>query len=195
MVFEAANDLTAAAAARVGRHLLNHCFTVTGGHNQHLQAEGGNSATNATATAATVAVVGADAWSGVNADIGVHADRYSVRLIYWLLHTLAALALLILMLTWWPPPDRVFPRKKPVARLVPWCLVGRMLGYGVIDWREGKLTPFLRFFRERHEVLSLWMGDMQFITFRARLTHFAASMICTAALSMVGTYGCFTMTF
>jgi hypothetical protein len=60
-----------------------------------------------------------------------------------------ALALLILMLTWWPPPDRVFPRKKPVARLVPWCLVGRMLGYGVIDWREGKLTPFVRYFRER----------------------------------------------
>ena len=40
------------------------------------------------------------------------------------------------MLSWWPPPDRVFPRKKPVMRLLPWCLVGRMLGYGVIDWRE-----------------------------------------------------------
>lgn len=181
MVFQAANTLAAAAAARVGRHLLNHCFTVTGGSNQHqhLVADGGTSN-------ATVAVAGADAWSGVDADIGVHADRYSVRLIYWLVHTLAALALLILMLTWWPPSERVFPRKKPVARLVPWCLVGRMLGYGVIDWREGKLTPFLRYFRERHELLSLWMGDMQFITFRARLTHFAASMICAASLSMVG---------
>lgn len=61
-----------------------------------------------------------------------------------------------------------------------------MLGYGVIDWREGKLTPFFRYFRERHELVSLWMGDMQFITFRARLTHFAASMVCTASLSMVG---------
>lgn len=183
MVFQDANILAAAAGARVGRRLLNHCFTVTGGHDHHLQADGGTS----NGTAATVAVAGADAWSGVNADIGVHADRYSVRLIYWLVHTLAALALLILMLTWWPPPERVFPRKKPVARLVPWCLVGRMLGYGVIDWREGKLTPFLRYFRERHELLSLWMGDMQFITFRARLTHFAASMICTASLSMVGT--------
>ena len=39
---------------------------------------------------------------------------------------------------------------------------------------EGKLTPFFRYFRERHELLSLWMGDFQFITFRARLTHFAA---------------------
>jgi hypothetical protein len=42
---------------------------------------------------------------------------------------------------------------------------------------------------ERHDLVSLWMGDMQFITFRARLTHFAASMICTASLSMGLTVG------
>eukprot|EP00740_Mantoniella_antarctica_P025320 CAMPEP_0198704882 /NCGR_PEP_ID=MMETSP1468-20131203/390127_1 /TAXON_ID=1461545 /ORGANISM="Mantoniella sp, Strain CCMP1436" /LENGTH=371 /DNA_ID=CAMNT_0044463719 /DNA_START=477 /DNA_END=1588 /DNA_ORIENTATION=+ len=179
-----------AAARVVGRRLLNHCFTVTGGEDHHLatgaaKSSGGSTTGDGAANAtATPGGVGADLWGPAGVESGVHADRYSVRLLYWLVHTLAALGLLILMLTWWPPPDRVFPRKKPVARVVPWCLVGRMLGYGVIDWREGKLTPFTRYFRERHEVLSLWMGDMKFITFRARLTHFAASIICTASLSM-----------
>ena len=65
-------------------------------------------------------------FSWVSGNTGkLHADPYTVRMVYWLVNVVAAFGLLILMLTWWPPPDRVFPRKKPVARLVPWCLVGR----------------------------------------------------------------------
>ena len=57
------------------------------------------------------------------------------------------------------------------------------LGYGVIDWREGKLTPG-RTSGGRDEVLSRFTGDMNFITFRARLAHLAAGVACTASLSM-----------
>jgi hypothetical protein len=75
-----------AVVTRVGRHLLDHCFTVTGGEDHHAVVDNavGGEATNATA------VVGADAWAGVAVDSGVHADRYSVRVIFWLVHTLAA---------------------------------------------------------------------------------------------------------
>ena len=163
----------AAASARAGgRRLLDHCFDQFGG---------GHEQTDGNGTAVPVDTLGTS-WEAV--ETGVHADPLVVRLIYWLVYVLAAVVLLIAMLTTWPPPDRVFPRKRPVARVVPWCLVGRMLGYGVIDWREGKLTPFWRYFRERHELLSLWLGDMQFITFRCRITHFLAGIACTASLSM-----------
>ena len=170
------------SGAAIGRRLLGHCFTVTGGSGHAPASQtssGGGASSPASANVTSANLDGADSWASVD-----HADPHTVRLIYWLSFILAAVGLLVLMLNWWPPPDRVFPRKRPVARVLPWCLLGRMLGYGVIDWREGKLTPFLRYFRERHEVLSLWMGDMQFITFRARLTHLAASMVCTASLSM-----------
>ena len=158
------------------RRLLGHCFDEFGGHHTDDRADAaGSNGTDASA-------FGGTNWAAV--ETGVHADPLVVRLVYWLVYVLAAVVLLIAMLTIWPPPDRVFPRKRPALRVVPWCLLGRMLGYGVIDWREGRLTPFPRYFRERHEVLSLWLGDMRFITFRARLTHFFAGIACTASLSM-----------
>ena len=162
----------AASAYAGGRRLLDHCFDEFGG---------GHDRTNVNGTAVPVDTLGTS-WEGV--ETGVHADPLVVRLVYWLVYVLASVVFLIVMLSVWPPPDRVFPRKRPVARVIPWCLVGRMLGYGVIDWREGKLTPFWRYFRERHELLSLWLGDMQFITFRCRITHFLAGIACTASLSM-----------
>ena len=162
----------AVSAYAGGRRLLDHCFDEFGG---------GHDRTNVNGTAVPVDTLGTS-WEGV--ETGVHADPLVVRLVYWLVYVLASVVFLIVMLSVWPPPDRVFPRKRPVARVIPWCLVGRMLGYGVIDWREGKLTPFWRYFRERHELLSLWLGDMQFITFRCRITHFLAGIACTASLSM-----------
>ena len=44
---------------------------------------------------------------------GVHADPLVVRLVYWLAYVVAARTPPVFMLTVWPPPDRVFPRKNP----------------------------------------------------------------------------------
>ena len=158
-----------------GRRLLDHCFDEFGGGHEE------NAHHNGTAAVELHAHEGTN-WEPVVT--GVHADPLVVRLVYWLVFLVAAVLLLVFMLTVWPPPDRVFPRKKPVARLIPWCCMGRMLGYGVIDWREGKLTPYFRYFRERHELLSLLTGDMKFITFRARVAQLIAGVACTASLSM-----------
>ncbi len=164
-----------AGGARLpGRRLLDHCFDEFGGGHEEVTYDNG--------TAADLAAHEGTNWEPVVT--GVHADPLVVRLVYWLVYVVAAVLLLVFMLTVWPPPDRVFPRKKPVARVIPWCCMGRMLGYGVIDWREGKLTPYFRYFRERHELLSLFTGDMKFITFRARLAHLIAGVACTASLSM-----------
>jgi hypothetical protein len=152
-----------------GRRLLEHCFTQFG-----ATSETGHEDANHTHS-------GASDWEATHS---VHVDPYTVRLLYWTAHVLFAALMLILMLRLWPPPDRVFPRKRPVCRCLPWCCAGRMLGYGVIDWHEGRLTPFVRYFKERHDLLSLYFGDYDFITFRCRLTHFAAGIVCTAALSM-----------
>ena len=148
-----------------GRRLLDHCWEGLGG--EHVD---DGLLANATAT--------------VEDTGGNHMDPLVVRLLYWLVYVLTAAILLVSMLRIFPPPDRVFPRKKHVAGVVPWCCAGRMLGYGVIDWREGKLTPFWRYFRERHDFLSLFMGDHEFITFRMRLAHFMADLCCTMSLSM-----------
>ena len=48
----------------------------------------------------------------------------------------------------------------------------------------GKLTPFWRYFRERHDFVSLWLGDHEFITFRMRRVHFMTDICCTMSLSM-----------
>ena len=165
---------SAGGARLPGRRLLDHCFDEFGGGHEEVTYNNG--------TAADLAAHEGTNWEPVVT--GVHADPLVVRLVYWLVYVVAAVLLLVFMLTVWPPPDRVFPRKKPVARVVPWCCMGRMLGYGVIDWREGKLTPYSRYFRERHELLSLFTGDMKFITFRARLAHLIAGVACTASLSM-----------
>lgn len=94
MVFRGANDLASAAAARVvGRHLLDHCFKVTGGHGHTVVAPPSSNAT------AEGGAESAEVWAGVD-EGAVHVDPYTVRLIFWLVHTLAALGLLILMLTW-----------------------------------------------------------------------------------------------
>ena len=167
--------VSAGGARLPGRRLLDHCFDEFGGGHEE-------STHNNTAADLDLAAHEGTNWEPVVT--GVHADPLVVRLVYWLVYVVAAVLLLVFMLTVWPPPDRVFPRKKPVARVIPWCCMGRMLGYGVIDWREGKLTPYFRYFRERHEVLSLFTGDMNFITFRARLAHLAAGVACTASLSM-----------
>ena len=167
--------VSAGGARLPGRRLLDHCFDEFGGGHEEITH-------NNTAADLDLAAHEGTNWEPVVT--GVHADPLVVRLVYWLVYVVAAVLLLVFMLTVWPPPDRVFPRKKPVARVIPWCCMGRMLGYGVIDWREGKLTPYFRYFRERHEVLSLFTGDMNFITFRARLAHLAAGVACTASLSM-----------
>jgi hypothetical protein len=159
------------------RRLLEHCFDEFGGGHE---SESGTSANGNNATA--LAALDGTNWEPVVT--GVHADAVFVRLVYWLVFVAAAGLLLVFMLSVWPPPDRVFPRKKPVLNAVPWCCMGRMLGYGVIDWREGKLTPFFRYFKERHELISLFTGDMKFITFRSRVAHFVTGSACTASLSM-----------
>lgn len=156
------------------RRLLEHCFDEFGGGHEHTLANG-NNVTDLTSHDGTN-------WEPVVT--GVHADPVVVRLVYWLVFVVAATLLLVFMLTVWPPPDRVFPRKKPVAKTIPWCCMGRLLGYGVIDWREGKLTPFPRYFKERHELISLFTGDMNFITRKARVAHFMTGVACTASLSM-----------
>jgi len=30
-----------------------------------------------------------------------------------------------------PPPQRVWPSKRPLCGLLPWCLISRLLGYGL----------------------------------------------------------------
>ena len=98
----------AVSAYAGGRRLLDHCFDEFGG---------GHDRTNVNGTAAPVDTLGTS-WEGV--ETGVHADPLVVRLVYWLVYVLASVVFLIVMLSVWPPPDRVFPRKRPVARVIPW---------------------------------------------------------------------------
>jgi hypothetical protein len=68
-----------AAARVVGRRLLNHCFTVTGGEDHHLatgaaKSSGGSTTGDGAANAtATPGGVGADLWAPAGVESGVHA--------------------------------------------------------------------------------------------------------------------------
>lgn len=107
-----------------------------------------------------------------------------MRFFAWTVNLLLAVALLIAVVRAWPPPVRVFPRRKPLLG-VPWCVMARMLGYGVFDWRTGKLAPWWDFLKEKHEILNIFAGDAGFITQRGRFAHLATELACTAAVSMV----------
>ena len=81
-----------------GRRLLDHCWDSLGG--AHVDVD--PLASNATST-------------GEDDSGGTHMDPLVTRLLFWLVYTLAAVILLVSMLRIFPPPDRVFPRKRPVA--------------------------------------------------------------------------------
>ena len=87
-----------------------------------------------------------------------------VRLVYWLV---AVVALLVFMLTVCRPRPRL-PAEEARRARHPWC-------HGAARLRRhrlarGQAPPYFRYFREGHEVLSLFTGDMNFITC-ARLAH------------------------
>ena len=113
-----------------------------------------------------------------------HTGGEWMRFIAWLVMLCMAVVFLIVAVKKWPPPQRVFPRRKPLMS-VPWCLAARLLGYGVFDWRTGKLTPWWDFIKERHEILNIFAGDAAFITQRGRFAHLATELASTAAASMV----------
>ena len=96
-------------------------------------------------------------------------DPLVTRLLFWLVYTLAAVILLVSMLRIFPP-RQVFPRRGPSPE---WCRGAARGGCSVTasSTGGGKLTPFWRYFRERHDFVSLWLGDYEFITFRMRLVH------------------------
>ena len=119
----------------------------------------------------------ADDGHGGSAGVGM-------RFFAWTVNLLLAVTLLIAAVRTWPPPVRVFPRRKPLLG-VPWCVMARVLGYGVFDWRTGKLAPWWDFLKEKHEILNIFAGDAGFITQRGRFTHLATELACTAAVSMV----------
>eukprot|EP00740_Mantoniella_antarctica_P009470 CAMPEP_0181374386 /NCGR_PEP_ID=MMETSP1106-20121128/15986_1 /TAXON_ID=81844 /ORGANISM="Mantoniella antarctica, Strain SL-175" /LENGTH=242 /DNA_ID=CAMNT_0023492351 /DNA_START=125 /DNA_END=849 /DNA_ORIENTATION=- len=180
-----------AAARVVGRRLLNHCFTVTGGEDHHLatgaaKSSGGSTTGDGAANAtATPGGVGADLWAPAGVESGVHADRYSVRLLYWLVHTLAALGLLILIADVVAPSrSRVSAEKARSARraMVPGGAHAGLRGDRLARGQANAIHAVLP--RAPRGAIAVDVGDMKFITFRARLTHFAASIICTASLSM-----------
>ena len=58
----------------------------------------------------------------------------SMRFVAWTVNLLLAVTLLIAAVRTWPPPVRVFPRRKPLLG-VPWCVMG---GYGAC-WDAGCL--------------------------------------------------------
>jgi len=107
-----------------------------------------------------------------------------MRIIAWIVNLLIATAFLVLCVKKWPPPPRVFPRRKPLCG-IPWCITARLLGYGLFDWRTGKLTPWWDYIKEKHEIVNIFAGDAGFITQRARFLHLATELACTAAVSMV----------
>ena len=113
-----------------------------------------------------------------------HTGGEWMRFIAWLVMLCMAVVFLIVAVKKWPPPQRVFPRRKPLMS-VPWCLAARLLGYGVFDWRTGKLTPWWDFIKERHDILNIFAGDAAFITQRGRFAHLATELASTAAASMV----------
>ena len=115
---------SAGGARLPGRRLLDHCFDEFGGGHEEVTYNNG--------TASDLAAHEGTNWEPVVT--GVHADPLVVRLVYWLVYVVAAVLLLVFMLTVWPPPDRVFPWKKPVARVVRGAAWGACC-YGVIDWR------------------------------------------------------------
>jgi len=121
-------------------------------------------------------------------DSGHHGDAHSnsdwKRIIAWLVNLLGAVGLLVYVFIRWPPPPRVFPRRRPILS-VPWCVTARLLGYGVFDWRTGKLTPWWDYIKEKHEILNVFAGDAGFITQRGRFALMWTAFACTLAVSMV----------
>lgn len=113
-----------------------------------------------------------------------HTNSDAKRIIAWLVNLLSAVAFLVYAVVKWPPPRRVFPRRKPIAS-IPWCITARLVGYGVFDWRTGKLTPWWDYIKEKHDVLNIFAGDAGFITQRGRFVHLITDLTCTMAVSMV----------
>ena len=117
-------------------------------------------------------------------DSGATHDGVSTRIAAWFVNLMLAVALLIYSVRTWPPPERVFPRRRPLLT-VPWCCWARILGYGVFDWRTGRLAPWIDFLRERHEILNVFAGDSKFTTKKCRFAHLLTELASTAAVSMV----------
>jgi len=115
---------------------------------------------------------------------GDHTNGDWMRVVAWSVNLIIAVVFLVLTVRKWPPPPRVFPRRRPLLS-VPWCCWARLLGYGVFDWRTGKLAPWWDFLKERHEILNVFAGDSKFITQRCRFAHLMTELSCTAAVSMV----------
>jgi len=113
-----------------------------------------------------------------------HTNSDAKRIIAWFVNLLFAVALIVYAVVKWPPPRRVFPRRKPIAS-IPWCVTARLVGYGVFDWRTGKLTPWWDYIKEKHDVLNIFAGDAGFITQRGRFVHLVTELTCTVAVSMV----------
>jgi len=98
-----------------------------------------------------------------------------------------ALLLLVYALAIFPPPPRQWPRKRPLCGLLPWCLISRALGYGLIDWHTGNLTPFPAYVLERHELIAVFWGDFTVSTRQQRVMCLLMNISATFSLGMVMT--------
>ena len=83
-----------------------------------------------------------------------------------------------------PPPQRKWPKKAPLCGLLPWCLISRLLGYGLVQWETGHLLGYIEYIKETHEILSLYFGDLRMIAFKARAAVACLDFCCNFAMTM-----------
>mmetsp|Transcript_20722 Transcript_20722/g.70501 ORF Transcript_20722/g.70501 Transcript_20722/m.70501 type:complete len:427 (+) Transcript_20722:285-1565(+) len=114
-----------------------------------------------------------------------HLNAVTVRFFFWLGFVVMSSTLMIAVCRYFPPPDRKWPKKRNVCGVLPWSCLGRMLGYGVIDWHQGVLTPFIPFFLERHDVLACVFGDFRMVPCTCRVAMLVTEATSAFALSMV----------
>jgi len=110
-----------------------------------------------------------------NEDVG---DRLALALMFWGFFVVVSIILILLAILVIHLPERKFPKKRPLWGCLPWPIVGRVLGYGFIHWENGEAQGLWDFMRERHDVLSIFFGDKEFIPTILRVFKLTVGM-CT----------------
>ena len=114
-------------------------------------------------------------------------ERFAAGLFFWVVFMVFAISLNLLATFYFKPPQRTWPKKRPVCGLLPWSVVGSMLGYGFIHWHTGEPVSLVEFLFERHELLQILKGDHIMISPRLRSLCVVVNMMSQLSLAIAFT--------
>lgn len=131
-------------------------------------------------------LLGLDAGRSLLSDVdSAYLSADVTRILFWCALVLWAVVELVTSLVAFPPPVRKWPDKRPFGGLLPWCCLGRLLGYGLIEWHSGTLTPFKAYFLERHDVVAIFTGNFKEIPQASRILMLVSLNAAAFSLSLV----------